>query len=61
MIPMQFPDNLSPEQFLEEYWQKKPLLMRAAMPGFTSPLTPDELAGLACDDEIESRLSLIHI
>jgi 50S ribosomal protein L16 3-hydroxylase len=58
MSPLQFPDNLSPEQFLEEYWQKKPLLMRAAIPGFTSPLTPDELAGLACEDEIESRVVL---
>lgn len=48
--------ELSIEQFLTRYWQKKPLLIRNALPGFTSPITPDELAGLACDEAIESRL-----
>jgi len=42
--------------FLNEYWQKKPLLIRQALPDFTNPLTPDELAGLAMDDAIESRM-----
>ncbi len=44
------------EQFLAEYWQKKPLLIRQALPGFESPVSPDELAGLALEEEIESRL-----
>ena len=38
------------ERFLEEYWQKKPLLIRQAFPGFTPPLSPEDLAGLACED-----------
>ncbi len=46
----------SPSEFLREYWQKQPLLIRAAIPGFHSPLTPDELAGLACDADVASRL-----
>jgi 50S ribosomal protein L16 3-hydroxylase len=50
--------DLSPEEFLQEYWHKKPLLVRQAMPGFTSPISPDELAGLACEPEVESRLVL---
>jgi len=53
-----FPDNITPAQFLRDYWQKKPLLMRAALPGYQCPLTPDELAGLACEPEIESRIVL---
>lgn len=32
--------------------------MRAALSGYSSPLTPDELAGLACEDEVESRIVL---
>ncbi len=53
---MQLLGDLSPEQFLRDYWQKKPLLIRQAIPGFLSPLSPEELAGLACEQEVESRL-----
>lgn len=42
--------------FLKQYWQKKPLVIRQALPGFINPLSPDELAGLAMEEEIESRL-----
>jgi 50S ribosomal protein L16 3-hydroxylase len=48
--------DLSVEDFLTQYWQKKPLLIRNALPGFTNPISPDELAGLACEEAIESRL-----
>lgn len=43
-------------RFMREYWQKKPLLVRGALPELTDPLTPEELAGLACEDGIESRI-----
>lgn len=46
------------EEFLRDYWQKKPLLIRNAFQGFESPLTPDELAGLALEDDVESRIVL---
>ncbi len=42
--------------FLSQFWQKKPLFVKSAMPDFRDPLTPDELAGLACEDAVESRL-----
>lgn len=42
--------------FLRDYWQKRPLLMRAALPPDSFRLAPDELAGLACEAEFESRL-----
>lgn len=44
------------EQFIKEYWQQKPLLIRQAFPGFTPPLDADELAGLSLEEDIESRL-----
>ena len=48
--------GLTEAEFLEEFWQKKPLLIRNAFPDFVSPLEPDELAGLACQEEVLSRL-----
>lgn len=48
--------DLSKESFLEQYWQQKPLLVRGAYPGFESPITADELAGLACEEDVESRI-----
>jgi 50S ribosomal protein L16 3-hydroxylase len=58
MFELRFPEGVSRESFLSLIWQKKPLLMRGALIDFPSPLTPDELAGLACEDEIESRIVL---
>lgn len=48
----------SPADFLDTYWQKQPLLVRDALPDFHSPLSPQELAGLACEDGVESRIIL---
>ncbi|WP_311267058.1 cupin domain-containing protein [Sphingobium sp. WCS2017Hpa-17] len=42
--------------FLRDYWQKKPLLIRNPWGRWTNPVEPDELAGLACEERIESRL-----
>lgn len=50
--------GLTAQQFLRDYWQKKPLLIRQAFPGFGDALTPDELAGLACEEDAQSRLVL---
>lgn len=52
--------GMTTEQFLLEYWQKKPLLIRQAFPDFENPLSPDELAGLSLEEEIESRIVLEH-
>jgi 50S ribosomal protein L16 3-hydroxylase len=48
--------NLDQASFLARYWQRRALLVRDAVPGFRSPLTPDELAGLALEEEVESRI-----
>lgn len=50
--------SLSIDEFLSGYWQQRPLLVRQALPGFHSPLSADLLAGLACEDDVESRLVL---
>ena len=54
--PLQLLNGLTPAQFLAEYWQKKPLLIKNAIPNFTGLLSPDELAGLACEDDVQSRI-----
>ncbi len=48
--------GLSADAFLRTYWQKKPLLIRNAFSNFREPVSPDELAGLACEEGVESRL-----
>jgi 50S ribosomal protein L16 3-hydroxylase len=48
--------ELTTAAFLRDYWQKKPLLLRQAFPGFRPELDADDIAGLACDEMAESRL-----
>lgn len=48
--------GLTSAEFLRDVWQQQPLLIRGAFPDFDNPLSPDELAGLACEDNIEARL-----
>ena len=48
--------NMPLETFLSEYWQKKPLLIRDGLPELEPPVAPDVLAGLACEEGVESRL-----
>ncbi|MFM9434961.1 50S ribosomal protein L16 3-hydroxylase [Janthinobacterium sp. CG_23.3] len=49
-------DDFSLEHFLQHYWQQKPVVIRQGFQHFVDPISPDELAGLACEEEIESRL-----
>ena len=46
-------------EFLRNSWQKKPFLIRNAWRSWSNPLEPDELAGLACEEGIESRLVIL--
>jgi len=48
--------DISAEEFLAEYWQKKPLLIRNAIPNFQPPVDGNDLAGLSLEPEVESRL-----
>jgi 50S ribosomal protein L16 3-hydroxylase len=50
------PLGMSAADFLRDYWQKQPLLVRNAFPGFVSPISPEDLAGLACEEAALSRI-----
>ncbi len=54
--PLTLLNQLTPAEFLAEYWQKKPLLIKQAIPNFGGLLDPNELAGLACEEEVQSRI-----
>lgn len=42
--------------FLRDYWQKKPIVLRQALPSFANPVSAEELAGLSLEPEVESRM-----
>ena len=48
--------DLSPQRFLADYWQQQPLVVRQAFPGFRTPISAEELAGLSCEDDVNSRI-----
>jgi 50S ribosomal protein L16 3-hydroxylase len=48
--------NFDIAAFLRDNWQRRPLLIRNPWAAWRNPLTPDELAGLACEEGVESRL-----
>ena len=50
--------NFDSEEFIKRYWQKQPCLVKNAFVDFDSPVSPEELAGLACEEEVHSRLVL---
>ena len=54
--PLSLLGGLSPARFMKRHWQKKPLLVRHAIPDFTPLLTPRELFALAAREDVESRL-----
>ncbi|MDX1351507.1 MAG: cupin domain-containing protein [Thiomicrorhabdus sp.] len=56
---IQFQD-IDLQTFLSDYWQKKPLVIRNALPDFESPVSAEELAGLSLEDEVESRIVIQH-
>lgn len=58
-LPAQMLGGMSPARFMQRYWQKKPLLIRNAFPGFQPLLTRPELFALAAQESVESRL-IVH-
>jgi 50S ribosomal protein L16 3-hydroxylase len=48
--------GLSPQVFLRRHWQKRPLLVRRALPGFRGVIGKSALFALAARDDVESRL-----
>ena len=48
--------RLTVDGFLRDYWQKKPLLIRRALPLFKGLMTPRKLMSLACEQDVQARL-----
>lgn len=55
-LPLDVLGGITAEQFLSEYWQKKPLLVRSALPEIANILVPDDVMELALDENITARL-----
>ncbi|MBL4828703.1 MAG: cupin domain-containing protein [Aliivibrio sp.] len=47
--------SFSLEEFLAEFWQKKPTIIKGGFKNFQDPISADELAGLSMEEEIDSR------
>ena len=54
--PLDVLGGMTAEQFLSEYWQKKPLLVRNAMPEIVSLLEPNDVMELALEEHVTARL-----
>src|SRR3954454_8291601 len=52
--------GMTPATFLREHWQKRPLLVRQAIPGFRGIVSRDALLALATRDDARSRLVIHH-
>ena len=50
--------NITTEEFLRDYWQKKPLVIRGAFSDFEMPFDAGELAGLALETDSPARIIL---
>jgi len=48
--------QMTQQEFLDEYWQKKPVVIRQGFKNFVDPISADEVAGLAMEEQVESRL-----
>ena len=48
--------GMTPRRFLGDHWQKRPLLVRQAIPGFGGLVTRDRLLALATREDATSRL-----
>lgn len=60
MQKLQVLGGISAEEFLDKYWQKKPLLVRNAMPDIKDLLEPDDIFELAVENGVSARLLTQH-
>ncbi|MFC3902501.1 50S ribosomal protein L16 3-hydroxylase [Acinetobacter marinus] len=58
--PLAILGGISAAQFLAEYWQKKPLLVRNALPEIVGMFEPDDIKELALDEDVTARLITQH-
>lgn len=56
MSKLHLRQSFEPDDFLSRYWQQEPVLLTGLIDDFIDPVSPEELAGLACEELVESRL-----
>lgn len=49
-------NNVNPNEFIKQYWQKKPVILKNAIRGFIDPVDENDLAALAQEDVMDSRI-----
>ena len=47
--------NFSMAEFVEQYWHKQPTIIKGGFKDFVDPISPEELAGLSMEEEVDSR------
>ncbi len=55
-LPLCLPDSMTAEQFLKEYWQKKPLLIKQGLPQLIEMFEPEDILELALEEDAAARL-----
>ncbi|QEI05592.1 cupin domain-containing protein [Pigmentiphaga aceris] len=55
-LPLPLLGGRSPADFMQRYWQRRPLLIRGAIPNIKPPASPAQIKRLAREDDVESRL-----
>lgn len=55
-LPLTLLGGLTPREFMRDYWQKRPLLIRQAIPGYQPHLKPADIRKLVKREEVESRM-----
>ncbi|XTZ36863.1 JmjC domain-containing protein [Salmonella enterica] len=53
---MEYHVEINWPDFIQRYWQKRPVVLKRGFKNFVDPISPDELAGLAMENEVDSRL-----
>ena len=56
IVPLTHLGTMPVALFMRRYWQRRPLLIRNALPDFKTPLAASSLFALAGREEVESRL-----
>ncbi len=54
--PLPLLGGLTPREFMSDYWQQRPLLIRQAIPGYKPDLSPADIRKLVKREEVESRM-----
>lgn len=60
-IPFCLPEHITPEIFLRDYWQKRPLVIKNGLPQIVGLFEPQDIIELAQEEEVSARLIKTHL